>query len=137
MKKYLITFLIFTFLIIAPAFAEQVIIVNSDNLISEISKKDLKNIYRMKKRNWAGGSVIQPVNLKIDNEVRKDFSEKILGKKPKEMERYYLKRALSGKGQPPKILETEEDVIKFVSWNKNAIGYVSSADSSVKIVIVR
>lgn len=137
MKKCLSLILIFCFLIITLAFAESVIIVNSENPVSEVSKKDLKNIYRMKKSTWGGGSAILPVNLKINNEVRKDFSEEILGKKPKTMEKYYLKRALSGKGQPPETVETEKDVIKYVSSNKGAIGYVSISDSSVKIITVK
>ena len=138
MKRYVtVLFLVFTVFIIAPAFAGSVVIVNSSNSVSEISAKDLKNIYRLKKTNWGGGSAIRPVNLKSGNNVRAEFSQKILGKSPKEMESYYLKRALSGKGQPPKTVETEQDVIKYVSSEKGAIGYVSQGDSSVKTISVK
>ncbi len=136
MKKYLTLFLIFSFLLITPVIA-QVVIVNPASPLFEISKKDLKNIYKMKKLNIEGGIAIHPVNLTVENEVRREFSEKYIGKDAKKMESYYLKRALSGKGQPPKVFDTEEEIIKYVTSTIDAIGYVSSADSSVKTISVK
>lgn len=42
----------------------------------------------------------------------------------------------SGKAAPPKVVDSESDVVKAVADNKNAIGYVSAkaAGASVKIV---
>lgn len=136
MKKHQILFLIISFLIIPPVFAESVIIVNPANPVTEISKKELKNIYRMKQKSLKGG-IVHPINLKASNKVREEFSKNILGKSPKKMDAYYLKRALSGKGQPPKVLNSEEEIIKHVANTKDAIGYVSTGDSSVKVITIK
>lgn len=137
MRKCLVLLFILTFLVITPAFSEPVIIVNSNNPVADISFKDIKNIYRLKKLNWSGGIAIKPVNLKANNELRNEFSEKFLNKSSKEMESYYLKRALSGKGQPPKTFATEDEVIRYVSEDKGAIAYVSKKDSSVKSITAK
>jgi len=136
MKKFLTLSLIMV-VFAAPAFAGFEVIVNRGNPISEISKKELKRIYKMKKTVWDAGGSIQPVNLREDDAVRGEFSQSVLGKSSREMEAFYLKRALSGKGQPPKYLVTEQDVISFVSSNTGAIGYVSKGNGSVKTIPVR
>lgn len=133
-KRWL--FLIFFILTATQAAALQ-IIVNRKNSISEIKKKDLKNIYMQRKKIWPGGGIVVPVNLQRDNSVRKDFSENICGKSASAVETYYLRRALSGRGQPPKTFTTEKEIIEFVSLNEGAIGYVSKASSSVKIIQVK
>ncbi len=115
----------------APAFAGYEVIVNPGNPISEISSKELKNIFKMKKTAWDAGGNIEPVNLRESDAVRGEFSQSVLGKSPKAMEAFYLKRALSGKGQPPKSLVTEQDIISFVTSNTGAIGYVSKGSGSV------
>ncbi len=119
------------------ALAEYKVIVNHGNPVSEISKKDLSRIYKMRKKRWDEGNSIMPVNLKGNSSVRKEFSKKVMGRSVKEVEAFYLKRALSGKGQPPKTMKTEKDVIDFVSSNIGAIGYVSKGGGSVKTIPVR
>lgn len=120
-----------------PVFAGYEVIVNKGNPISEIGKKELKRIYKMKTTIWDAGGNIQPVNLWENNAVREEFSQSVLGKSPKAMEAFYLKRALSGNGQPPKSFVTEQDIINFVSSNAGAIGYVSKSSGSVKTIPVK
>jgi len=138
MRKFSIFSFAFFFIATTSALAGYKVIVNPGNRISEISKKDLKRIYKMRKKKWdEGGGTIMPVNLRESNSVRKEFSKEVMGRSVKKMAAYYLKRALAGKGQPPKTMKTEKDVIDFVSSNTNAIGYVSSAAGSVKVIRVK
>ena len=137
MKKFALIIFFILAIFITPALAQFVVIVNKDNPISDISKKNLKNIYRLKKGTWTAGGSIHALNLKPDNAVRVTFSQEILKKDPRSMVRFYLKRALSGKGQAPKEFASEAELIKFVASDKGAIGYVSKADGSVKSIPVK
>ncbi len=121
-----------------PSIAGVVVIVNPQNSVSSLSSKDLRNIYRLKKTTWASGEKIEAVNLDKKDPVREKFSEAILKKDPAAMEKFYLKRALAGKGQPPKVLSSSTAVKDFVGSNKNAIGYIDAkdADDSVKILSI-
>ncbi len=120
------------------SFAGVVVIVNPQNPASSLSSHDLANIYRLKKTTWGTGKKIEPVNLNREDPLRKTFSEVILKKGSAAMEKFYLKRALSGKGQPPKVLSSSSAVRDFVKYNKNAVGYIDGkdADDSVKVISV-
>ncbi|GMT43045.1 MAG: hypothetical protein IEMM0002_1456 [bacterium] len=136
-KIFLLSALILISLVVEPAFSDYMVIVNTENPITEISKKDLKRIYMMKKTEWNNDGVIQPVNLKENNAARKEFSESVLGKSSKKMEVYYLKRALAGIVQPPRSVRSDEDVIRYIFYNPGAVGYVSKADNTVKVIRVK
>jgi ABC-type phosphate transport system substrate-binding protein len=49
----------------------------------------------------------------------------------------WAKLSFSGKGTPPKVLDGDDAVKKFLAANPNAIGYVekSKVDASVKAVL--
>ncbi len=119
-------------------FSEIAIIVNPENPVSTISSKDLKNIYKLKKNTWPTGKKIEAVNLKKRDPIRKKFSYIILAKSASRMDKFYLKQALSGKGQPPRVLSSSGDVLDFVRYNKNAIGYIDikEVDDSVKVLSI-
>jgi len=122
----------------AENFSEIAVIVNPQNPVSAISSKDLKNIYKLKKTTWPTGKKIEAVNLKKKNSIRKKFSDIILKKNSSRMDKFYLKQALSGKGQPPRVLASSNDVKDFVRYNENAIGYIDikDVDSSVKVLSI-
>lgn len=134
MSKTIYMILFMVLFMAAPAYADIFVIVNPGNTVSSLSLSELKSIYLMKKRTWNTGRSIAPVYL-VDQAARFSFSEKVFGQKPNWIEKYYLKRSLTGKGQPPKTVATDKDVVSYVSSNRDAIGYVLSTDSSVKIVL--
>lgn len=122
-----------------PASAEPsyVIVINRENPVNEITTADLKAIFRQKKTVWPWGGAIKPVNQKEYSAARKTFTKEIFSKDPSTMEAYYLKRALSGKGQPPRTLKTDKDVLNYIASKKGAIGYVTKTDSTVKTLKVK
>ncbi len=122
---------------IAPVLAagDFVIIVNKDNN-NAVSQEFAAKVYRGEAKSWEGGGSVTAVALPEDNAVRGSFDKEILGKSPSQSKALWAQMTFSGKATPPKMAESEADVIKIVSENKNAIGYVSSkgAVASVKIV---
>jgi len=113
-----------------------VIIVHPSNKISDINQKLLKKIYLNKKKLWEDGEIIQPLNLPPSNKIRKVFSEGVIKKTVKKVERIYLKKVLSGKSQPPKQVKKESEVVEEVSKNKGAVGYVSSKSVNDKVKVI-
>jgi ABC-type phosphate transport system substrate-binding protein len=103
---------------------EIVIIVNPSAKIKNITLKDLKRIYECKKKTLEGVGKLALLNLPKENPTRIAFSKIVLKKTAEEMERFYLKMALSGKGQPPKVVKTEKKMLEFVKKNKRAMGYI-------------
>ena len=100
------------------------VIINTKAKVDSFKSTDLKRIYEGKMKVASGIGKIQLLDLPSSDATRKAFSEAILGKSPSEMDRLYLKNALSGKGQPPKGLKSAAEVVAYVAKHANAIGYV-------------
>ena len=130
---------VFCFLMVSGVcLAQLVVVVNSQNPTVSISKKELSNIFKQRQKSWKSGGIIDVLNLPKNDPLREGFSEKILDKSPSDMDKYYLKRALSGKGQPPRTVQSSVDVKNIVSKNIKAIGYMDlkDVDTSVKVLPV-
>jgi len=120
-----------------PASAgEFVVIVNKGNTAT-IDKEAVAKIYKGDMKSWADGAAVAPVDLPDDNPIRASFCTEIIGKTLSNMKALWAQNVFSGKSVPPKQLPSDDEVKKFVSSNKGAIGYITSAslDNSVKAVI--
>lgn len=103
---------------------EIMIIVNPAAKPKDLKLKDLKKIYECKMKILTGIGKLVLVNLPKKDPTRIAFSRIVLKKTAEEMERFYLKIALSGKGQPPKVVKTEKELLEFVKKNKQAMAYI-------------
>ncbi|MFQ5559654.1 MAG: hypothetical protein ACE5FU_03575 [Nitrospinota bacterium] len=134
MRKTLLLLATLALLSFELAEAEVLIVVNKKNSVEEMSLKELQNIYLMKKRTWADGTQILPLDLFKKTALRKSFSNGMLKKTPSKMARFYFKRAVSGGGQPPRTYSTEEEIVDFIVRNPGAIGYISKENPRVKVI---
>ncbi len=134
MKKLMNIFIVFIFwLAHAPSsLAAETgfqIIVHSTNPITEIDQRLLTEIFLKKKNYWTDSRPIAVVDLISTSSVRRQFSEKALNRPVSAVRNYWQQLIFSGRGVPPPELN-EQDVLKFVSANEDAIGYVS-ADTDI------
>ena len=147
MKKinYGIMFLIGFMLLIlnSIAFAENiVVIVNEKSPVlsenkSSLDAKEVKDIYLGKTKFWKG-ALIKAVNQK-DKALLASFIEKICNMHVPDYQVYWVKLELEVGISSPKVMETSKDVLRFVQYEKNAIGYVLESEvldaPGVKIVL--
>lgn len=130
------TALLIIFASILPAeAADFAVIVNRSNSNS-VDKAMIKKVYMGEMTSWPDGGAIAAVDLSEDSTVRESFSGSVLGKSVSNIKALWAQKVFSGKGVPPRTLESDDEVKKFVSGNKNAIGYIKSSnvDDSVKVV---
>lgn len=118
------------------ASADGVVIVNPANSAS-LSKSDVQNIYLAKAKAFPSGVSVSPVNLSENNTKRSEFENAVCDKSGAQMKSYWAKLLFTGKAIPIKQLDGDQEVIDFVSKNRDAIGYVASASvtDSVKVVL--
>lgn len=114
------------------AAAEPVVIVNPKNP-NKVSVADAKDIFDGKSRNFADGTTAVPLALK-SGKTKEQFLADVLGKTESQYRAAWTQRVFTGKGQPPKELESEEEIKKMVAANPTMIGYIDRAqvDASVK-----
>jgi ABC-type phosphate transport system substrate-binding protein len=112
------------------------VIVNKDN-DHAINKALIAKIYTGKDKEWSNGDKILLLDLPENSPTRVSFSNDILGKSVSGLKFTWAQMMFSGVAVPPKVVQSDEEVKKYVAENKNAIGYIkaSSLDDSVKVVI--
>jgi hypothetical protein len=96
---------------------------------------DLGLIYRRKKMLWPDGVRIQPTNLPPDHPLRRQFSQRVLGKTPEALASYWNNQYYHGI-TPPRVFASEEAILRFVAETPGAIGYVQACkpDSRVRVL---
>ncbi|MDD5434433.1 MAG: substrate-binding domain-containing protein [Nitrospira sp.] len=111
------------------------VIVNKANT-GTIDNSQLKKIYTGDMTTWPGGAAITAVDLPEDNPVRKSFTSSALGKTVANIKALWAQKIFTGKGIPPRVVDTDDEVKKIVSGNKHAIGYIKSSnvDDTVQVV---
>lgn len=129
-------------LILAPSlllstvsFAETVVVVNPGNGNS-LTAQDITRIYQGKKKSFADGSTIVPLDQKNGSAGRAEFVKALLNKSPQQYKAYWAKLLFTGKGTPPKSVDSSAEVKSLVAKNPSTIGYIDVADvdASVKVV---
>jgi ABC-type phosphate transport system substrate-binding protein len=113
-----------------------VVIVNKDN-DHAINKALVERIYTGKDKAWSNNDNIMLLDLPESNQTRASFSNDIVGKSVESLKFTWAQMMFAGVAVPPKVVQSDEEVKKYVRDNKNAIGYInaSSLDDSVKAVI--
>lgn len=121
----------------APVLAADIaVIVNKDNTNS-IGKDMVERIYRGDVTSWPGGGVIVPLDMPESSGDREAFTSSLLGMSVSKLKASWAVKLFSGKATPPKTVGSDDEMIRAVAGNKNAIGYVSasSVTGSVKVVL--
>lgn len=112
------------------------VIVSTDSNINNISKKMLSKIFLAKTKVLPSGErAVLVENTNKDYQIK--FYKAISNKNEKQLKKYWTKMIFTGRGQPPKKIESIKEIINFVQGNKNAISYIPYKDvnSDLKILM--
>ena len=104
------------------------IIANPDIHADTISLRHLKSVFLGEKTSLNGVHV-EPV-LEKEGAAHETFLREYLGRSPDELQNYYMTLVVTGRGSMPKVVNTDADVVDYVSKTRGAIGYVSSSAST-------
>ncbi|OYZ11919.1 MAG: hypothetical protein B7Y32_00035 [Methylophilales bacterium 16-45-7] len=114
------------------AFADEpmviaVIVSNNEEIapVNSLAANELRLIYWRKKEYWQGGQRIQPANLHAEHPLRLLFSKTVLSNLPKAQTDYWNELYFHGI-RPPRSVQSEEAMIRYVADTKGSIGYVDA-----------
>ncbi|MDT8999534.1 phosphate ABC transporter substrate-binding protein [Paucibacter sp. APW11] len=115
--------------------ADAVVIVHPSNS-SSLDDEQITKIFLGQTKTFAGGSEATPVDLKEGSALREDFGNKVLKKNPSQLKALWARQIFTGGAKPPKELDGEDAVLKFVASTPGAIGYVDAGkvNGTVKAV---
>ena len=112
------------------------IVVNNANPVDTLTMAELRRIFMKQQRLWAHGDTIVPVDWDAASQMRRVFSQIILGRSVREMAEYWVRQSVTQGLAPPSTLSSDLAVARFVATVPGAIAYLSAdaADRSVKRV---
>lgn len=126
----------------APGASAQVAVVAHPSVpIDKIDEALLEGVYRGDILFWKGGMEVVVFNLKSKGALKEvqDAFYGYLGYKPREIRRIWMRKKLSGEGDPPKSFGTEEEVLQQVISRPGSIGFVRKSvvggDVNLKILL--
>lgn len=124
------------FLILLSSFASADVAVIVNPAAGDVSADDIQRLFLGKKSSFSNGGKATPYYLPDNTDERKVFEKEVLKKLPSQIKSYWSKLVFTGKGTPPKILESSEAAIAKVAKEKGAIAYVNASlvNDSVKVV---
>jgi ABC-type phosphate transport system substrate-binding protein len=100
-----------------------------------LTEADVRAIYLKRQLLWTDGQPIVAINREAGSTAREMFSQRIFQQDSRRLAAYWNQRYFEAGEFPPATLASEEAVVRFVSANPNAIGYVV-ADPPVGTVAV-
>ena len=117
------------------SFAELAVIVHKSNT-DTLTRDHLQMIFLGKTKGFPSAGKAIPLDLPENNATRSVFLQKIAKKTQAQFTAYWAKLMFTGKGVPPKIVESDADAIALVATNPNIIGYVdaSAVTDDVRVV---
>lgn len=102
------------------------VIANTDNSMDEISITMLKRMYKNEILKWPDGIPIILYDLDVYNPMRATFSKNILGRTPEKIAEEWAHLKITNQAlNPPRTIKSERLILRRVSMQRGAIGYVS------------
>ncbi|HEX2797243.1 MAG TPA: hypothetical protein VHN38_09170 [Immundisolibacter sp.] len=121
------------------AAAEVVIVVSPHNPTTTLSRSEVSNIFLGKINRFPNGQPAVPIDQPEDSQQRKDFYRDVSNKQPADIKAYWSRMIFTGRGQPPMVVEGDEQVKKSLAGRPDGIGYIDRAavDDTVKVLAVQ
>jgi len=122
----------------ASALADVSVIVNKSNTV-DIPVEDIKRLFLGKQSEFSNGSEAIPVNLSVGNGSRVEFDESVLGRSSAQVQSYWSKLVFTGKGTPPKEVDSDAAALELVLKNPSTIAYIDSSKvtGDVRVIAVK
>ena len=138
--KYVISILVFMLALSSVHAQEKYkVIVNEENAVESLTKKEISDLFLKKKINWPDDKKVMPVDQDKDSEIRETFSRDVHGKNSNAINSYWQKQIFSGRNVPPPEKKNDQEIIDYVKNNAGAIGYISASGKAagVKEIILK
>jgi ABC-type phosphate transport system substrate-binding protein len=117
------------------AMAEVAVIVHPSNAAT-VDQAEITRLFTGRGTTFNNGSKATPLNMAESAASRGEFDSKVLSKSSSQMKAYWSKLVFTGKGTPPKELNSDAEMKAAVAADATAIGYIDAAavDGSVKVL---
>lgn len=122
-----------------PIHADEIaVIAHPQATFNQITTGETRQLFMGKSKTLPNAQTALPLMHLENSSLRTRFDRAVLDRDPKQMRAYWAQMIFTGRGKPPRQLDSDEAMKKEVAANSNAIGYIDgkSVDSSVKVLMM-
>ena len=113
------------------------VIVDKHSKVAQVDRNELRQIFQTSRTTWSStGDRAVPINLPDNHAVRHDFDRAVLGLDPDGVARYWVDRRIRGDARPPRKAPNPAAVIRAVTGNRSAVGYVLASDANADVKVI-
>ena len=112
----------------AVANAGIAVIVHPSVTAGALTVEQVSQLFMGRAKSLPDGTAITPIDLAEGAPVRVQFVERVLGKNEQQLRSYWSRMIFTGKGQPPRSVNSTADMVKMVAASPGFIGYVDAKD---------
>ena len=118
------------------AMADVVVVVSAKSPVVALSKAQVEDIFLGKTIRFPSGAEAVVIDQAEGSAVRNEFYDKVFGKSAAQIKAYWSKIIFTGRGQPPPSVSNTIEMLKRISANPAAIGYIDREmmNDSVRVV---
>ncbi|PAJ73026.1 phosphate ABC transporter substrate-binding protein [Pseudoalteromonas sp. NBT06-2] len=116
-------------------FAEIAVIVNTSNS-STLDKTSIERIFMGKMKKFSNGLVALPLNAAKSMNSRDEFNKAVIGRSSSQVNAFWSKLVFTGKGNMPRELSSDAEIISTISSNQGAIGYIDSGSITGDVKVI-
>jgi len=133
----MIPFIVFFIFISNLIFSQVSVIANRSVPIDKAGKSQLLDYYSGEIKYWSDNKPIIVFDLKPKTDTKEKFYEYI-AKNTARMKSIWMKKLLSGEGDPPLAVNSEEEMLQKVQNTPGSIGFISSnkVKGNIKVISV-
>lgn len=119
------------------AHAQLVVIVNKDNEVSQMSKREVIDLFMGRYIIFPNGVAAIPLDQPVNSDTRKKFYLLLTGKSVAQVNAYWARLIFTGRASPPRVMPNVKTTIRVVRENKDVIAYLpqKDVDNTVKVVL--
>ena len=113
-----------------------VVVVSKANSISELSKREVIDIYMGRYITFPDGKSAKPLDLAKQSQLKNDFYLRLVDQNERKINAYWARLLFSGRAKPPESMASINEILSHLKMSESAIAYIpgSEVTDSVKVV---
>ena len=113
-----------------------VVVVNVNNTINELSKKEVIDNFMGRFATFPDGKRVEPLDYPAGTELRKSFYQLLVDKDERKIKAYWSRLLFSGRASPPRKLDDVSTIVSEVETNEYALAFIPRKDVTEKMKVV-
>lgn len=135
MKKLLLA--LATLLLSLPLMAGNLVVIGHPSVPDGISQNQVRDIFLGRSQQLPDGSTATPLEMSDSSPHKATFHSLYTGRSLSQLNAFWSQQVFTGRGQPPRSLDSVAAMRSTVASTPGALGYLpeSEVDDSVKVIL--